>query len=173
MATGQLPFQSDDIPALLMQHVRQQPPLPRSLVPELPMSLETVILKALEKNPSRRFQSGEAMAAALRAAVPTAEIGRAASDWDTESTTHHSTPAIARTATGTLPPPPLRVLLADDHTMLRRSLANLLAQRDDVMVIGEAADGESALQQTLELQPDVLVLDLNMPKMGGLDVLPL
>jgi serine/threonine protein kinase/DNA-binding CsgD family transcriptional regulator len=173
MATGQLPFQSDDIPALLMQHVRQQPPMPRSIVPDLPMGLETVILKALEKNPSRRFQSGEAMAAALRAAIPTAESSRAVSDWDTESTTHPSTPAIARTATGTLPPPPLRVLLADDHTMLRRSLANLLAQRDDVMVIGEASDGESALQQTLELQPDVLVLDLNMPKMGGLDVLPL
>lgn len=172
MSTGQLPFQSDDIPALLMQHVRQQPPMPRSIVPDLPMGLETVILKALEKNPSRRFQSGEAMAAALRAAIPTADSGRAVLDWDTESTTHHSTPAIARTATGTLPPP-LRVLLADDHTMLRHSLANLLAQRDDVMVIGEASDGESALQQTLELQPDVLVLDLNMPKMGGLDVLPL
>ncbi len=171
MATGQLPFQSDDIPALLMQHVRQPPPLPRSLVPELPAGLETVILKALEKSPSRRFQSGAAMASALRAAVPTAEGGRAISVQDSKATTHQNMPAIGRTATGTLPP--LRVLLADDHTMLRRSLANLLAQRDDIMVIGEASDGEAALEQTLELQPDVLVLDLNMPKMGGLDVLPL
>jgi serine/threonine protein kinase/DNA-binding CsgD family transcriptional regulator len=172
MATGQLPFQSDDIPALLMQHVRQPPPLPRSLAPDLPMGLETVILKALEKSPARRFQSGEAMAAALRASVLSPEGGRASSGWDAEPAARPSASAVTRTA-DSASAAPLRVLLADDHTVLRRSLVNLLSQRDDLMVIGEASDGEAALAQTLELQPDVLVLDLNMPKLGGLDVLPL
>jgi DNA-binding NarL/FixJ family response regulator len=171
MATGQLPFQSDDIPALLMQHVQQPPPPPRSLAPDLPAELETVILKALTKNPARRFQSGEAMAAALRASVQSPKGGRAPSDWGAESTARPG--AVTRTAAGAPAAPPLRILLADDHTVLRRSLVNLLSQRDDLMVIGEASDGEAALAQTLELQPDVLVLDLNMPKLGGLDVLPL
>jgi DNA-binding NarL/FixJ family response regulator/tRNA A-37 threonylcarbamoyl transferase component Bud32 len=170
MATGQLPFSSDDIPALLMQHVRQNPTPPRAHAPDVPLALESVILKALEKNPARRFQSGDAMAGALRGSVPNPDATATSSDAATRA--HQPTPTIARTGTGTLPAPPLRVLLADDHTMLRRSLANLLSQRDDIMVVGEASDGEAALQQALELIPDVLVLDLNMPKMGGLEVLP-
>ena len=172
MATGQLPFNSDDIPALLMQHVRQNPTPPRAHAPDVPLALESVILKALEKNPTHRFQSGEALAAALRSSVPNAD-GSGITSSDTATRPHQATPTGARTATGSLPPAPLRVLLADDHTMLRRSLANLLSQRDDIMVVGEASDGEVALQQTLDLLPDVLVLDLNMPKMGGLEVLPL
>jgi DNA-binding NarL/FixJ family response regulator len=66
----------------------------------------------------------------------------------------------------------VRIVLADDHSMLRRSLANLLNEHPGFIVVGEAADGDQALASALEHQPDIILLDLNMPRRGGLDVLP-
>ena len=161
MATGQLPFLSDDIPALLMQHVKQPPAPLRLLNADVPVALENVILKALEKNPSRRFQSAGAFAQALSAA------------FNSESPSNSPTqPAQSIHAPATQERPPLRVALADDHTVLRKTLVNFLSQHDEFLVLGEASDGNGALRLALELQPDVLLLDLNMPGRGGLDVLP-
>jgi DNA-binding NarL/FixJ family response regulator len=169
MATGQLPFSSDEIPALLMQHVKQPVPPPRLLVPTLPVTLEGVILKALEKNPVRRFNSADAMAQALAASLR-GEAGNAAG---TDVPTQPS-----RAVRGDVPITttdvhvPIRIFVADDHTMLRKTLINFLSQHDEIMIVGEAGDGEAAFQQVLALQPDVLLLDLNMPIKGGLDILP-
>jgi DNA-binding NarL/FixJ family response regulator len=71
------------------------------------------------------------------------------------------------------PAPAIRLVLADDHSVLRKALVAELDHRPEFVVIGEAGDGTAALEQTLALQPDVLVLDLNMPGKGGLEVLPL
>ncbi|MBI1282111.1 MAG: response regulator [Anaerolineaceae bacterium] len=68
--------------------------------------------------------------------------------------------------------PTIRVLLADDHVMLRRMLASFLESREEFVIVGEASDGDIALRETLSLLPDVLLLDLNMPGKGGLDILP-
>ena len=64
----------------------------------------------------------------------------------------------------------IRVLIADDHELVRLALRSLLEAEDYIQVIGEAADGEEALQLALELRPDVMLLDLRMPKMTGVDV---
>ena len=56
----------------------------------------------------------------------------------------------------------LRVVLADDHAVLRRGLASLLAQHDDLVVVGEAADAETAVARHAELTPDILLIDLRM-----------
>src|SRR5262245_22955621 len=64
----------------------------------------------------------------------------------------------------------IRVLIADDHAIVREGMRRLL-DRDGFLLIGEAADGEAALRQTLALQPDVLVLDLKMPRKDGLAVI--
>ena len=65
----------------------------------------------------------------------------------------------------------LKVLLADDHKLLRAGLKLLLQRNPDLTVVGEAADGEQTLQLFQQLEPDLLLLDLSMPKMDGLDCL--
>ena len=68
------------------------------------------------------------------------------------------------------PRPKIRVLIADDHTMLRQGLRLLLEDLSDVTVVGEAHDGREALEMTQQLTPDVLLLDVAMPRMSGFDV---
>lgn len=63
----------------------------------------------------------------------------------------------------------IRVLIADDHAVLRDGLHALLNMYEDIEVVGEAADGLEALERTLELQPDVVLMDIAMPRLGGLE----
>ena len=65
------------------------------------------------------------------------------------------------------PEKPLRVVLADDHAVVREGLRLLLAAQPDMEVVGLAGDGESACRVARELAPDVLVMDLSMPVLGG------
>ena len=64
-----------------------------------------------------------------------------------------------------------RILLADDHAMLRAGLAVLLNGQPDLEVIGEACDGPEAIKKAQELEPDVLVADISMPGMSGLEAI--
>lgn len=64
---------------------------------------------------------------------------------------------------------PLRVLLADDHALVRAGIRLLLEQTADVEVVGEAGDGLEVLAMTKALQPDVLLVDISMPGLGGLE----
>jgi DNA-binding NarL/FixJ family response regulator len=65
---------------------------------------------------------------------------------------------------------PIRVLLADDHTLVRAGVRSLLETLHDVVVIAEAADGSEALALIAAHRPDVALLDINMPKLSGLEV---
>jgi two-component system, NarL family, response regulator NreC len=65
--------------------------------------------------------------------------------------------------------PKIRIVVADDHAVLRAGLRALLNAEPDMEVIGEAANGREAVQRAEELRPDVIVMDLSMPVMGGLD----
>ncbi len=64
----------------------------------------------------------------------------------------------------------IRVVLADDHPVLRQGLRGLLEREPDLEVLGEASDGREALNEVMRSRPDVLVLDLMMPGVGGLEV---
>lgn len=66
---------------------------------------------------------------------------------------------------------PIRILLADDHAVLRAGLKSLLNTEQDMLVVGEAEDGASCVRQAVALRPDVVLLDINMPSLNGLDAL--
>jgi DNA-binding NarL/FixJ family response regulator len=63
----------------------------------------------------------------------------------------------------------IRVVLVDDHTILREGVRALLAEENDIVVVGEADDGREALDVVERLAPDVVVMDMVMPRMGGLE----
>ncbi|WP_397382588.1 response regulator transcription factor [Prosthecobacter sp.] len=66
---------------------------------------------------------------------------------------------------------PITVLLADDHTIVREGLRALLALETDIQVVGEAANGHQAVAFANKLAPDVVVMDLAMPLLNGLDAI--
>lgn len=68
---------------------------------------------------------------------------------------------------------PIRILIVDDHTLVRRGLIALLDDRQDIEIIGEAADGFEAIRVAGELQPDVILMDLEMPRLGGVEAIGL
>jgi len=65
------------------------------------------------------------------------------------------------------PPQPIRIMLVDDHTMVRRGLATFLLVFDDFKLVGEAESGEAAIQLCAKVLPDVVLMDMVMPGMGG------
>lgn len=67
----------------------------------------------------------------------------------------------------------IRVLLVDDHVLVRKGIAGLLATQDDIQVVGEAGDGFEALAKAEELMPDVILMDISMPRCDGLSAIDL
>jgi len=65
----------------------------------------------------------------------------------------------------------IKILIADDHSMVREGLKQLIELEDDIEVIAQAGDGQEAIDKIHEMDPDVVLLDINMPIMNGLEVL--
>lgn len=66
---------------------------------------------------------------------------------------------------------PIRIFIVDDHPVVRDGLVAILSTQDDFVVVGNAGDGRSAISQILTLEPDVTLLDLEMPEMDGVETL--
>ena len=64
---------------------------------------------------------------------------------------------------------PIRILITDDHGVIRAGLRALLGGLSDMEIVGEASDGQEVLSKTAELKPDVVLMDLSMPNMGGIE----
>src|SRR5258708_1443027 len=64
----------------------------------------------------------------------------------------------------------IKVLVVDDHPVVRKGLQLCLARQERLKIVGEAADGEDAWRQTQEMAPDVVLMDINLPRMNGLAV---
>ena len=65
----------------------------------------------------------------------------------------------------------VKVLVVDDHTLFRRGITAVLANQDGLEVVGEAADGLEAIEKAREISPDVILMDLNMPRCSGLEAI--
>jgi two-component system, NarL family, nitrate/nitrite response regulator NarL len=65
----------------------------------------------------------------------------------------------------------IRIVVADDHPVVRFGVKNMLEREAGVEIIGEAEDGDDAITQTIELEPDILLLDLQMPRLPGLEAM--
>jgi two-component system NarL family response regulator len=70
---------------------------------------------------------------------------------------------------GSLQVEPIRVLVVDDHALFRRGLQMVLEQEPDIEVVGEASDGSEAVQKASDTLPDIVLMDVRMPKRGGID----
>ncbi len=68
-----------------------------------------------------------------------------------------------------MPDEPIRVLIADDHELFRRGLRMVLEDEDDILITGEAGDGQTAVTMAQEQAPDVVVMDVRMPSLSGID----
>ena len=65
----------------------------------------------------------------------------------------------------------IRVLIVDDHPIVRQGLATVLEQQEDIAVVGQAADGVEAVAQARDLLPDIILMDLQMPQMDGVEAI--
>jgi DNA-binding NarL/FixJ family response regulator len=61
----------------------------------------------------------------------------------------------------------MRILIADDHDVVRKGICSILAERKDLEICGEAADGREAMEQASQTRPDVIILDISMPRLDG------
>lgn len=108
------------------------------------------------------IQSAPGKGSRFTIVAPPGRPGAAASDsrLQTEATIPRAGKPVSST---------IRVLIADDHAVMRQGLSTSLSEEPDIAIVGEAADGEMALERTRSLRPDVVLMDLGMPKMGGVE----
>jgi DNA-binding NarL/FixJ family response regulator len=64
---------------------------------------------------------------------------------------------------------PIKIVLADDHTIVRQGMAKLLDEQPDLQVVGEATNGQAVIDMAIELQPDIIVMDIAMPRLNGIE----
>lgn len=64
---------------------------------------------------------------------------------------------------------PVRIMLADDHTIVRQGLARLLEDHQGLKVVGEAINGQAAVEKAMKLKPDIIIMDIAMPRMNGIE----
>jgi len=86
-----------------------------------------------------------------------------------DSKTETSSPGASSNYGPSAEPSSVRVLLADDHRIVREGLARLLGESADIQIVGEAEDGQEAVNLARQLRPDVVIMDISMPRMNGID----
>jgi DNA-binding NarL/FixJ family response regulator len=160
MLTGQLPFDGGS-PIDIIYAIQHQP------VPEVtwyrkdaPAPLVELIRRMLMRDRPVRLASARLVGAELEALQRGVHVSP-------PPDRPISTPPIASAAASKI-----KVLLVDDHAVVRQGLRTFLELQDDMTIAGEAANGAEAIEQAKQVQPDIVLLDLVMPKMGGVEATP-
>ncbi len=164
MLAGQLPFDGDS-PVEIIYAIQNLP------VPEVtwyrkdtPAPLADLIRRMLMRDRPVRLASARLVGAELEALQRDAHSARVSPRPDRAIPPHSGEPPSSS--------PKIKVLLVDDHAVVRQGLRTFLELQDDMAIAGEAANGVEAIEQAKQAQPDVVLLDLMMPKMGGVEATP-
>ncbi|HEY4723956.1 MAG TPA: protein kinase, partial [Anaerolineae bacterium] len=163
MLTGQRPFDGDS-PAEIMRAIQHQPvPEVAWYRKETPAPLAELIRHMLMKDRPARIASARLVGAELEA------IQRGALP---RSTAQPSASPVSNRVPDRVPIRTISVLLVDDHAVVRQGLRTLLELQADIEIVGEATNGLEAIEQAKQHQPDIVLLDLVMPKLGGVEATP-
>lgn len=175
MLTGQLPFEGDT-PFEVMHAINHQPlPDPTWQREDIPPALADLLRKMLMKDRPARIASARLVGAALE------DIQRKIKDGDrgqifpvppvslVSPRKETISPSIPLPAAPRHPSSKIRVLIVDDHAVVRQGLRTFIDIQDDMQVVGEGEDGAQAVELAMRLQPDIVLLDLVMPQMDGVE----
>lgn len=167
MLAGERPFEGEGYPGAIVHAILNQP-IPRLAAyrTDVPPALEELVGRMLAKNRAARIASMRQVAAELEAikrgaTKPTTAAGPAPAALERPATP-------AGKGEGE-PVNKIKVLIVDDHAVVRQGLRTFIDLQDDMQVVGEGADGAEAIQLARQLQPDVVLLDLVMPHMNGVE----
>ena len=159
MLVGETPFHADTATATLLAHISEPLRPPSEVNSDLDPATDLVLQKALAKSPDERFgTAGElvnSLASIVRGAstrAPRKVVSPPASPTDTEIR-HESK---------------VRVMIVDDHDVVRSGLAGILGDEKDLEVVGEADSGERAVREVGALRPNVILMDIRMEGMDGI-----
>jgi len=149
LLTGRLPFEAETLAELwTLQHEEAPPPI-HALRPDVPPALSRLVRECLKLAPDARPQNADAFA------------------WQIEASLRRD----VQSAAPTMPPPTVDVLIVEDDADMARILAFYAKQELGGVSVRRAVDGLEAIEAVRERAPDIMLLDLHMPKMNGVEVL--
>ncbi|HUO27808.1 MAG TPA: protein kinase [Bryobacteraceae bacterium] len=157
MATGRLPFAGANATELLMQILHAQPEAMARFNYETPAELERIVRKCLEKDRDRRYQTARDLLVDLE---------------NLKRTYEPSGPA-ERAPTGRVRTSQIGAVIVDDEELARGLVREMLRPHADVRILAECSNGFEAVKAVTDLKPDLLFLDIQMPKLDGFEVLEL
>jgi two-component system LytT family response regulator len=157
MATGRLPYSGNNATELLMQILHAQPEAMARFNYETPPELERIVRKCLEKDRDRRYQSARDLLVDLKNLERT---------YEPAGTAEKTTSTRVRTAQ-------IGAVIVDDEELARGLVREMLKAHADVRVLAECRNGFEAVKAVSDLKPDLLFLDIQMPKLDGFEVLEL
>jgi NarL family two-component system response regulator LiaR len=161
MLAGQPPFEEEGYAGAMVNAILNQPaPRLSTFRDDVPPALEELIRRMLAKNKGARIASMRQVGAELEAIQRGVPIPAA---WPGER------PISPPAAKPEEEAPKIRVLIVDDHAIVRQGLRTFLELQPDIEVVGEAENGLDAVEQAGQSQPDVVLLDLVMPHMDGIE----
>jgi DNA-binding NarL/FixJ family response regulator/serine/threonine protein kinase len=176
---GEHPFQGSVAADLIVSQLHDPLPSLRARRPDLPVELDDLIRRATSKTPSERYPDVSSMVEAFRRTLGGYEIPYRTGGIPVALTSSTSIPravpaksadeATLVEAGGSLNQKRRRILIADDHVVFRDGLRVLLDSVADLEVVGEAATGEAVIEAATQSQPDVILMDIKLPGINGIE----